>query len=176
MSSQSIIKKIGVFTSGGDAPGMNAAIRAVVRTAVTNNVEVLGIMQGYIGMIDNKMVPLQMRDMANIIQRGGTILKTGRCPEFMKVEYRKKAADHLRANGIDGLVSSWLGVSAESDESWMIVGDLSALYDLGAPWILSQLKKAKRRIVVINNGGGKIFSQVSWLQQMPADAKRVINR
>ena len=104
MNSQSMIKKIGVFTSGGDAPGMNAAIRAVVRTAVTNNVEVLGIMQGYIGMIDNKMVPLQMRDMANIIQRGGTILKTGRCPEFMKIEYRKKAADNLRANGIDGLV------------------------------------------------------------------------
>ena len=56
----------------------------------------------------------------------------------------------------------------------MIVGDLSALYDLGAPWILPQLKKAKRRIVVINNGGGKIFSHVSWLQQMPADAKRVM--
>ncbi len=102
--SQSAVQKIGVFTSGGDAPGMNAAIRSVVRTAITNNVEVIGIMQGYIGMIENKMMPLQMRDMANIIQRGGTILKTGRCPEFMKAEYRKKAADHLRANGIDGLV------------------------------------------------------------------------
>ena len=75
---QNSIKKIGVFTSGGDAPGMNAAIRAVVRTAVTQGIEVMGIMQGYIGMIDNKMIPLQMRDMANIIQRGGTVLKTGR--------------------------------------------------------------------------------------------------
>ena len=89
MSSEqnNLIKKIGVFTSGGDAPGMNAAIRAVVRTAVTQGIEVMGIMLGYIGMIDNKMLPLQMRDMANIIQRGGTILKTGRSPEFLKAEF-----------------------------------------------------------------------------------------
>ncbi len=101
---QNSVKKIGVFTSGGDAPGMNAAIRAVVRTAITQGIEVMGIMQGYIGMIENKMMPLQMRDMANIIQRGGTILKTGRSPEFLKAEYRKKAADNLKANQIDGLV------------------------------------------------------------------------
>ncbi len=99
-----LIKKIGVYTSGGDAPGMNAAIRAVVRTAVTQGIEVMGIMQGYIGMIDNKMIPLQMRDMANIIQRGGTVLKTGRSAEFMKPEFRKKAAENLRLNEIDGLV------------------------------------------------------------------------
>ncbi|OFZ30571.1 MAG: 6-phosphofructokinase [Bdellovibrionales bacterium RIFCSPHIGHO2_01_FULL_40_29] len=98
------MKKIGVFTSGGDAPGMNAAIRAVVRTAISSGVEVTGILQGYVGMIENKMTALQMRDMANIIQRGGTILKTGRSAEFLKPEYRKKAADNLKSHSIDGLI------------------------------------------------------------------------
>lgn len=102
MSSQ--IKKIGVYTSGGDAPGMNPAIRAVVRSAISKQVEVVGIYQGYVGMIENKMQALQMRDMANIIQRGGTILKTGRSAEFLKPEYRAKAAQNLKAQGIEGLV------------------------------------------------------------------------
>jgi 6-phosphofructokinase 1 len=100
----SSIKKIGVYTSGGDAPGMNPAIRAVVRSAISKQVEVLGIYQGYVGMIENKMQPLQMRDMANIIQRGGTILKTGRSAEFLKPEYRAKAAQNLKAAQIDGLI------------------------------------------------------------------------
>lgn len=78
------------------------------------------------------------------------------------------------ANGIDGLVSTWLGVSADASEAWLIVGDLSAMYDMNAPWMLSQLPVAKRRIVVINNGGGKIFSRVSWLGAMSPDAKRVM--
>lgn len=78
------------------------------------------------------------------------------------------------ANGIDGLVSTWLGLAAEADEAWLIVGDLSALYDLSAPWILPQLKKAKRRIVIINNGGGKIFSRVGWLRDLDDDARRMI--
>lgn len=98
------IKKIGVFTSGGDAPGMNAAIRGVVRTAHSKKIEVMGILHGYVGMIENKMIPLQMRDMANIIQRGGTILKTGRSNEFMKAEFRATAAQNLRDQNIDGLV------------------------------------------------------------------------
>lgn len=98
------MKKIAVYTSGGDAPGMNAAIRAVVRTAVTKNVEVIGIKHGYVGMIENQMTPLLMRDMANIIQRGGTILKTGRSAEFLKPEYRTKAAANLKTAGIEGLV------------------------------------------------------------------------
>ncbi|MBY0553677.1 6-phosphofructokinase [bacterium] len=98
------MKKIGVFTSGGDAPGMNAAIRAVVRSALSKKIEVMGILNGYVGMIENKMIPLQMRDMANIIQRGGTILKTGRSAEFMRPEYRKIAAQNLKNQGIDGLV------------------------------------------------------------------------
>lgn len=98
------MKKIGVYTSGGDAPGMNAAIRATVRSALSQGLEVMGIHQGYSGMIENKMRPLQMRDMANIIQRGGTILKTGRSAEFLKPEYRAKAAQHLREQAIEGLV------------------------------------------------------------------------
>lgn len=102
MNSQ--IKKIGVYTSGGDAPGMNPAIRAVVRSAVSKQVEVVGIYHGYVGMIENKMHALQMRDMANIIQRGGTILKTGRSAEFLKPEFRAKAAQNLRDQGIDGLI------------------------------------------------------------------------
>lgn len=98
------MKKIGVYTSGGDAPGMNAAIRAVVRTALAKNVEVTGIFNGYVGMIENRMIPLQIRDMANIIQRGGTILKTGRSMEFLRPEYRTKAAENLKNQNIEGLV------------------------------------------------------------------------
>lgn len=98
------IKKIAVYTSGGDAPGMNPAIRAIVRCAISQEIKVMGIMHGYTGMIENNMRSLQMRDMANIIQRGGTILKTGRSNEFMKAEFRAQAAQNLRANEIDGLI------------------------------------------------------------------------
>lgn len=97
-------KKIGVLTSGGDAPGMNAAIRAVVRTAIYNKLEVIGIREGYKGMIENLFVPLFSEDVSDIIQRGGTILKTARCKEFMLAEGRKKAYDNLKAIGIDGVV------------------------------------------------------------------------
>lgn len=98
------MKRIGVFTSGGDAPGMNAAIRAVVRMAISKNLEIFGIYHGYNGMIEGQMNSLHPRDVANIIQRGGTVLKTGRSTEFMKPEVRKIAADNLRAQGIEGLV------------------------------------------------------------------------
>src|SRR5690606_25017605 len=94
------IKRIGVFTSGGDAPGMNAAIRAVVRVSIAQNLEVYGIQTGYLGMLSNEMHPLQLRDMANIIQRGGTILRTARSLEFLKPEGRTKAAQNLKAQGI----------------------------------------------------------------------------
>ncbi|MGZ3770171.1 MAG: 6-phosphofructokinase [Bdellovibrio sp.] len=98
------IQRIGVYTSGGDAPGMNAAIRAVVRVGISQNLEVFGIQSGYVGMLENKISPLNLRDMANIIQRGGTVLKTGRSNEFMKPEGRAKAAEHLRNANIDALV------------------------------------------------------------------------
>src|SRR6186713_1675021 len=98
------VTKIGVLTSGGDAPGMNAAIRAVVRTGIYNGLEVVGIMRGYSGMIENDIVPMHSRSVANIIQRGGTILKTARCKEFFEPAGRKKAYDNLKRRGIDGLV------------------------------------------------------------------------
>ena len=98
------MKKIGVFTSGGDAPGMNACIRAVVRTAVYNKVEVAGIIHGYKGMIEGNIIPLDSRSVSNIIQRGGTILKTSRSAEFLTIEGRKKAFDNLAKNGIEGIV------------------------------------------------------------------------
>lgn len=98
------VTKIGVLTSGGDSPGMNAATRAVVRTAIYYGLEAFGIMRGYAGMIDNDIVPLHSRSVANIIQRGGTILKTARCKEFFLPEGRKKAYDNLKKLGIDGLI------------------------------------------------------------------------
>ncbi len=99
------ISKIGVFTSGGDAPGMNAAIRAVVRTSIYYKKEVFGIMQGYDGMISGDIVKLGARSVGNIIQRGGTILKSARSPEFRTKEGRKKAFDNLKRNEIDALVA-----------------------------------------------------------------------
>lgn len=102
--SQTPIKKIAVLTSGGDAPGMNAAIRSVVRTALTSNIEVTGILQGYMGLLNNKFIGLSLSSVANIIQRGGTILKSGRCPEFHKPEARAKAAENLRAAGVEALI------------------------------------------------------------------------
>lgn len=98
------VSKIGVLTSGGDAPGMNAAIRAVVRTGNYYGLEVFGIMRGYAGMIENDMFKMDNRSVANIIQRGGTILKTARCKEFFTPEGRKKAYDNLKRLGINGLV------------------------------------------------------------------------
>src|SRR6185437_3146236 len=98
------VTKIGVLTSGGDAPGMNAAIRAVVRTGIYNGLEVFGIMRGYSGMIENDIVPMHSRSVANIIQRGGTILKTARCKEFFEFDGRKKAYNNLKKLGINGLV------------------------------------------------------------------------
>jgi 6-phosphofructokinase 1 len=98
------IKKIGVLTSGGDSPGMNAAIRAVVRTAMYYNLEVYGIMRGYEGMIQGEFLPMNRKSVANIIQRGGTILKTARSDEFRTKEGRKKAYEQLQENGIDALV------------------------------------------------------------------------
>lgn len=98
------MKKIGVFTSGGDAPGMNACIRAVVRTAIFNNVEINGILYGFHGMINDMFIPLESKSVANIIQRGGTILKTARCEEFRTKEGRKQAYDNIVKHGIEGLV------------------------------------------------------------------------
>lgn len=99
------INRIAVFTSGGDAPGMNAAIRSVVRTANHNKLHVYGIHEGYNGMVNGKIQRLENRDVANIIHRGGTMLKTARSKEFMTKEGRQKAYDNLMAYDIDACVA-----------------------------------------------------------------------
>lgn len=98
------IKKIGVLTSGGDAPGMNAAIRSVVRTCSYYNVECMGVYQGYQGLIEGRFEKLNARSVSNIISRGGTILKSARSLEFKTVEGRKKAFDNFKEAGLDGLI------------------------------------------------------------------------
>lgn len=98
------IKKIGILTSGGDAPGMNAVIRAVVRVASYHNVEVMGIFQGYNGLINNNMVEMTARSVGETLQKGGTILHTARCLEFKTEEGVKTGVKNAKAAGLDGLI------------------------------------------------------------------------
>jgi 6-phosphofructokinase 1 len=99
-----MIKKIGVLTSGGDSPGMNACIRAIVRTAIFHNMEVKGFMRGYEGLIDNHFVELKRESVSGIIQKGGTILKTARSSRFMKNEGVRAAVKTIQKNAIEGLI------------------------------------------------------------------------
>jgi 6-phosphofructokinase 1 len=98
-------KRIGVLTSGGDAPGMNAAVRAVVRTALSHGVEVMGIYRGYSGLIEGDIKKLEFRDVSNIINKGGTVLYSDRCPEFKTLEGQKKGVETCHKFGIDGIVA-----------------------------------------------------------------------
>ena len=115
------VKTIGVLTSGGDAPGMNASIRAVVRTAINKGMKVKGIMRGYAGLLQEEIVDMDGTSVADTIGRGGTILYTARCPEFTTVEGQKKGAESCKKHGIDGLVV--IG----GDGSYRGAGKLSAL-------------------------------------------------
>ncbi len=99
------LKRIGVLTSGGDAPGMNAAIRAVTRTAIFHGLQVTGIRRGYQGMVEGDFIELETKSVANIIQRGGTILKTARSKDFMTKEGMERAYNNLRNAGIDAVVA-----------------------------------------------------------------------
>lgn len=99
------MKRIAVFTSGGDAPGMNACVRAVVRTSIYHGLEVFGVLEGYKGLIGGDIKQLQSNDVSNIIQRGGTILKSARSEEFKTIEGRKKAYNNLLQIGIDGVIA-----------------------------------------------------------------------
>jgi 6-phosphofructokinase 1 len=115
------MKKIALLTSGGDAPGMNAAIRAIVRTAIAEGMEVLGIQEGFKGLVENNIREMTTQDVANCIQRGGTILKTTRYPEFKEAAVRQKAIANIRAHGIEGLIilggdGSFYGASLLSNE------------------------------------------------------------
>ncbi len=98
------IKKIAVFTSGGDSPGMNAAIRSVVRTCAYMKIDCVGIYRGYEGMIEGDFLPMNARSVNNIINKGGTILKSARCPEFRTHEGRQKAYNQLKSQGVDAMV------------------------------------------------------------------------
>ena len=98
------IKRIGVLTSGGDAPGMNAAVRAVVRTALTRGVEVMAIYRGYSGLIDGDIRSMKLRDVSNVINKGGTMLYSDRCPEFKQKEVRAKAIENCKNLGIEGII------------------------------------------------------------------------
>ena len=128
------INRIAVLTSGGDAPGMNAAIRAVVRTAIYEGLEVYGIRRGYQGLLEEDLSFMDSRSVANIIQKGGTILKSARCKEFYAVEGRKKACEVLAKFGIEGLVviggdGSFQGALALSRECGIPVIGLAGTID-----------------------------------------------
>ncbi len=126
------MKRIAVLTSGGDAPGMNAAIRATVRVGIDQGCEVFGVSDGYRGLIDNRMQPLGARDVGGIIQLGGTVLGSARCPEFKTVEGRERALASLRERGIEGLVviggnGSQTGAYALSQMGFPVVGVASTI-------------------------------------------------
>ncbi|WP_159472438.1 6-phosphofructokinase [Dyadobacter sp. 3J3] len=124
------MKRIGVFTSGGDAPGMNACIRAVVRGAVYHGIEVFGIRRGYSGMIAGDVYKMESHSVSNIVQRGGTILKSARSKEFMTPEGRKKAYEQLTAHGIEGMVA--IGGNGTFTGA-MIFGNEYGIPTVGAP-------------------------------------------
>jgi 6-phosphofructokinase 1 len=124
------MKRIGVFTSGGDAPGMNACIRAVVRGAVYHGIEVFGIRRGYSGMIAGDVYKMESHSVSNIVQRGGTILKSARSKEFITPEGRKKAYANLMEYGIEGLVA--IGGNGTFTGA-MIFGNEYGIPTVGAP-------------------------------------------
>lgn len=121
------IKTIGVLTSGGDAPGMNAAIRAVVRTAIARGMKVKGIKKGYQGLLNEEIIDMEAKDVSDIIQRGGTVLGTARCMEFKTTEGQQKGAEICRKHGIDGIVviggdGSYRGAQALSRQGINTIG------------------------------------------------------
>ena len=121
------IKTIGILTSGGDAPGMNAAIRAVARKALGNGVKVKGIKKGYQGLLNEEIIDMEKKDVSDTIQRGGTILGTARCSEFRTLEGQKKGAQICKKHGIDGIVviggdGSYRGAQALSKQGINTIG------------------------------------------------------
>lgn len=128
------MKKIAILTSGGDAPGMNACIRACVRSAINSGLEVYGVERGYFGLVNKNIFPMDTHSVCDIVQKGGTILKTARCLEFKFPETRKKAADNLKALGVEGLVviggdGSFTGARFLSDENGINVVGIPGTID-----------------------------------------------
>ena len=121
------MKRIGVLTSGGDAPGMNAAVRAVVRKAIYHDMEVMGVFNGYQGLIEGKIKQLDLGSVGDIIQRGGTKLHSARCPEFVTEAGQQKAIDQMKKHGIEGLVviggdGSYRGAMALTSKGFPCIG------------------------------------------------------
>ncbi|MEO8538772.1 MAG: ATP-dependent 6-phosphofructokinase [bacterium] len=128
------MKRLGILTSGGDAPGMNASLRAAVRTATTHAVTVAGYIDGYSGLVAGEFAELDDRAVGNIIQRGGTILGTSRCPEFMSAAVRRAAVDRMRGEGVEGLIviggdGSFRGALALQDECGVPVAGITGTID-----------------------------------------------
>ena len=98
------MKRIGILTSGGDAPGMNAVIRSVTRSAIYEGLDVVGIQRGFLGVLEEDFIPLTRRSVGNIVNKGGTILKSSRCLEFKESEHQQRGYDNLRHHSIDALV------------------------------------------------------------------------
>jgi 6-phosphofructokinase 1 len=119
------MKRIAILTSGGDAPGMNAAIRAIVRTAISEGLEVSGVIRGFEGLIDGQLLSLEMSSVSGILNRGGTILKSARSDRFKTKDGQREAVEHLRQYGIDGLIT--IGGSGTS----------RGAHDLAAEWDFS---------------------------------------
>ena len=169
--SQRKIQKIGLLTSGGDAPGMNACIRAVVRSATHKGIEVTGIRRGYSGLLDADFVKLNSRAVANIIQRGGTILETSRSEEFKTKKGRRKAIKKLEQEGIEGLVviggnGTLQGATAMAEESQIkIIGVPSTIdndiygtdYTIGFDTAVNTALEAIDRIRDTANSYERIF-------------------
>jgi len=165
------IKKIGVFTSGGDAPGMNAAIRAVTRAAIANEMEVVGIRRGYQGMIEGDFIPLKSNDVSGIIQQGGTFLQTARSMEFKTDEGMAKAYNNLKENNIDAVVviggdGSFTGALAFSQQYEMpfigipgtIDNDMFGTeYTIGYDTALNTVVQAVDKIKDTANSHGRLF-------------------
>lgn len=165
------LQKIGVFTSGGDAPGMNAAIRAVTRAAIANKLKVVGIRRGYQGMIEGDFIPLKSTDVSGILQLGGTMLKTARSAEFRTPEGREKAYQHLKKAEIDAVVviggdGSFTGalvLSQEYDISFVgipgtIDNDLYGTdYTIGYDTALNTVVEAVDKIKDTARSHGRIF-------------------
>ena len=121
------MRRIGVLTSGGDAPGMNAAVRAVVRKGIYHNLEVYGVYQGYQGLVEGNIKRLELGSVGDIIQRGGTTLFSARCPEFKTKEVQLQGIEQLKKHGIDGLVviggdGSYMGAKAITEHGFPCIG------------------------------------------------------
>ena len=127
MGKKDFVKKIGVLTSGGDAPGMNACIRAIVRCGVKNKLEVVGIRRGYAGLLEGNFMKMDARSVANIIQRGGTILETARCEEMKTAEGVKKAVQILHREGIEGLITIGGGGTFRGAVALAEVGEIKVI-------------------------------------------------